>query len=316
MNKKYKKRNFASKKGSVALPAQSLIGIVLGFIAVILIFGVFFALIKMFVNPPSAGSAKSLSDFQNIVDAILSPENNNASCYWTVMFIEQNWALVGFNKNGIKSHTEDIVCSSGDDCIEERCCNGYCNDVKKPKVCGGNPCTCLCSTCSGANIAGSCAGSLGGGDCSKAGATCTPITGTPLERFYIVDHDYCTRTTGKVVGAVKGAFSYIAGNGYKNENDFDKCDLIYDSESCTAGATKGLQRLVTISRDENRKTIYLETWSSKSNLKKKFPNAVDCKAMVRNLKKTPTPVTTTTTKKIDKGKDVRELLDEKKVTTR
>ncbi|MFC1723423.1 hypothetical protein ACFL0V_04760 [Nanoarchaeota archaeon] len=253
------------RKAQAMEPTHQLMGLVLGAIIIIGTVSMFYGFMKIFINPPSGGSAKGVFDTFDIVTAFKNPKQKNTSCFYYNFFVEENWAFAGFHANGETSYTESITCGPAKDCIEERCGGAKLGDVKKPPNCGSGPCVCVCYKGD--------YGDLSSDNCYTRGAVCKPIDANiGIKKFKRTSRGYCTATIG--VGAV--------GVTYKA----DFCDLIYDGETCGVGSSRGLQYGV-LWREQGEVMNFM--FLSDEAERKKYPSAPNCRKMLRDMKRVRPP---------------------------
>ncbi|HII71609.1 TPA: hypothetical protein HA265_02530 [Candidatus Woesearchaeota archaeon] len=268
------------KKG-FAMPMEELIGTILSVVTVLGTLALFIALMAIFLNPPSAGSAKTVNDFHEFVFHLYLPENKNESYYSYNFFVEQNWFIAGLNSDGVTSlTTNDATCGPNKDCVEEMCGPVKYSDLTKPASCGPGPCVCLCYEGK--------TGDPGGDDCKKRGAICKPFNkDIGFRRFVRWSKGYCT-TKWK---------------------DRDSCDLIYDGEACTVrGKAQGLQYGTTYEKSGNN----LNFMFVESEAEKKSVSTVRCRQMVRDLKAKKKPEAKEGPKVAPKGDAVTAAFGKKK----
>jgi len=146
-----------SKKGVFDLPLEQTVGLVLAVMFVILIIAVIAGLMRAFTAPPDQGTGVMFNKIFNGIKAMSSPANTNTSCKIVNGYIEANYAVVGFNKQGlanVKGETDGFI---------HQYCGKIWDKVNRPTSCYDKACLCLCK----AGYA-----DTGGDDCMKKGATC------------------------------------------------------------------------------------------------------------------------------------------------
>ncbi len=273
------KRSF--RKAQAELSLQQIIGLVIAVGIVLATLALFIGLMNIFIKPPSSGTAASVQTVADIVQALYDPANKNDSCYIYNFFIEENWAIAGFNADGVHSKTADIDCEAGDECIEERCCNGNCNNVIKPPVCGKGPCVCVCNVCT-ASVGGACTGSLGGKDCLKKGSVCRPFDeNIGFKTFRRVSQSYCTRAGAKQWGSLVGSVRGLFGGSKKNDYKFKDCDLVYEGETCKGSSKHGVMYGAGFRKGDDG-TLYFEILDTPEE---RDEYKVNCRKMMKDLKK-------------------------------
>ncbi len=197
---------FFSKKAQTELSLQQIIGLVIAVGIVLATLALFIGLMNIFMKPPGSGSMKTLNLFADVTNAFyFNPKNQNTSCYQYNWFVEDNWAIVGFNANGVCSLSDDDQCCEeyGDDCVEEEC--GVDDNVYKCASCGPGPCVCLCYVGT--------SGDVSGDECCKGGSKCKPFPkDNGLERFYRYGSGWC--------------------GGEGNIGSESECDMVYEGEDC------------------------------------------------------------------------------------
>lgn len=148
-----------SKKG-VAGVIHATIGLVLGFLFIVLMILVLSKLTGMFTGPPDEGTQAMYNRMFNAIDAMMEPGNEVTACKILTGYIEPNYAIVGFNHDSVIRREGD-----GDRYIEEHC--GPIDDnVYKPTNCFNLACLCVCNGGTG---------DISGDDCDDSDATCRRV---------------------------------------------------------------------------------------------------------------------------------------------
>lgn len=146
-------------------------------IVILVIFVVAIALMNLIISPADSGSKASYTRVIDSVAALYDERTEESYCVLQGFYLEPNWALVGFNADGVLSaNNDELKCERGNDCTLEWCgWFGIGSRITKPDNCGTVPCICLCE---------------GVNDCEKNNAICTPISyelyESGLDRFYFV----------------------------------------------------------------------------------------------------------------------------------
>lgn len=158
---------FRSKKGIVGLTLQQTIGLILAFMFILISVVVIAKMLHMFTGPPDQGTLQMYNRIFNSVDVMMNPANHNDTCKISTGYIEPNYAIVGFNKEGTPNSARQTG-TRGDEefgYIEEHC--GIDDNIYKPRNCFNLACLCVCNGGSG---------DISGDDCSNSDATCKRVS--------------------------------------------------------------------------------------------------------------------------------------------
>ncbi|MBI5398109.1 hypothetical protein HZB03_01475 [Candidatus Woesearchaeota archaeon] len=246
-------RRYVAKKAQISMGVKPIIGGILAFMVIVATIGLFMGLMRIFSPKANEGTVKGFSNIVEGAEALYSAKNTGSeevnSCYILNAYTEPNFAIVGFNEDGVKSLTENKVCKHGGFCIEEHC-GAIDDDVDKPVKCGSGPCVCLCD-------AGK-LGDLDGEDCDKGNAKCSKLRVTGLSQFSLL--------------------STVTGT--------PKADLVMYGESCIVGSALKVRPGIVLRKNGNLLEV-IE--SSDAEYVKKFPGAVPCRDLARKFKEPPKP---------------------------
>lgn len=247
---------YVSKKAQISMGVQPIIGGILAFMVIVATVGLFMGLMRIFSPKANEGTVKGFSNIVEGADALYSVKNAGSeavnSCYILNAYTEPNFAIVGFNEDGVKSLTENEenrACKHGSFCIEEHC-GVVEDDVNKPVKCGSGPCICLCDVGK--------VGDLDGDDCDKGNAKCSKLRVTGLSQFSLLSTVTST----------------------------PKADLVMYGESCTVGSALKVRPGIVLRKNGNLLEV-IE--SSDAEYVKKFPGAIPCRDIARKLKEPSTP---------------------------
>ena len=189
-------------------------------IVILVIFVVAIALINLIVSPADSGSKASYTRIFDSCNALLDERTEEKYCVIQANYLQTNWAVVGFNEDGIlAADWEDdkgLECRRGQECTVEKA--GWLeSEITKPDKCGTGPCLCLCQ---GANKYFG-AGDVDGDDCEENNAICMPMPYEFREQgfnsFYVINTD-----AGECPMKYKAPASSEIRGSY--------CDLVIDSE--------------------------------------------------------------------------------------
>jgi hypothetical protein len=246
---------------------QQLVGIIIAIVVVLVSVALFISLMNIFIAPPDSGSQASLNLLYDAVVAFYDPRNANTSCFITPFYVQENWAIAGFNADGVVMADNDITCYMGQDCIEEMC--GAEDNVIKPPACGKGPCICLCNT-PGVSAKGDGGGDLSGDDCMEESPICRKFPpDIPLRIMYRTDnYDECK------------------GNSYMRPNNVrvGVCDFVYDSEFC-GGTPKGAKQTLVLVKDITAKPGPNVLFDEIGAFRTGYPDLkLTCKEMIEGLK--------------------------------
>jgi hypothetical protein len=289
-------RFFSSRKAGIALSLKQIIGFVMAVAIILATVGLFIGLMNIFMGPPEDGSVKTFEKAFAAIEALYDERNKNTSCVLTASYLESDWAIVGFNADGIKGADEDdLVCKMGGWCIEEMC--GRVDDtLNKPKACGHGPCLCLCD---GGN------GDIDDDDCTESKAICkkfSPNIGFDVMYFVEKDNTECQYSRNQY--PVPGS------------SDMDSlCDLVYAGHDCAQNYGQGRPRAAdfdlfilkdsarTASSRTKNAVVFDIIWADDRKKINYYPDTkVDCITMVEDLKElkiAPPPKPTEETGPVD-----------------
>jgi len=203
----------SSRKAQVELSLQSLVGIIIAIVVILISVALFISLMNIFMGPPDSGTAANFNRVYDSVAALYDPHNTNTSCKIVGEYLGEDWSLVGFNADGVESSTvtsimnNRITCKQNEDCIIETC--GDNDEIEKPSSCGTGPCLCVCDG----------GGDVDGDDCKESGAVCKKFPrDSGFDRFY-----FPLGTSENECGIE---------DTLPNGKLYELCDLVIRSESC------------------------------------------------------------------------------------
>ena len=202
------------------------------------------------------------------ISALYHPDNKNRSCYIKLQYLEADFALVGFNGDGVQSADNDFLCAVGEDCVEEHC--GIDDNIIKPYECGTGPCICLCN--------GGRVGDVDGDDCMETGSKCrkfTPEISSKFNTFYFLDTDRGECDMQNTLSDIKKPGSL--------------CDLVLPSEECNGRNKNVIHKLVitktvSVSAGGLGYATVFDQVKDEEEFKRYYPEDIpECSVMARNL---------------------------------
>lgn len=150
---------FLRSNRAVELNLVELVGLIIAIMFIVLLVSVIAGLMNIFTGPPDQGTTTMYNKIFDSVEMMMDPANGNDSCKITSGYIEPNFAIVGFNMEGIKNAADESGDKGDEDYgyIEEHC--GVEDNVYKPKTCMNLACLCLCNGGTGDISGNDCSGS-------------------------------------------------------------------------------------------------------------------------------------------------------------
>ena len=261
----------SSRKAQVELSLQSLVGIIIAIVVILISVALFISLMNIFIGPPDSGTAATFNRVYDSVAALYDPHNTNTSCKIVGEYLGEDWSLVGFNADGVIAADNNFACKVNEDCIEESC--GADDNIEKPSSCGTGPCLCVCDG----------GGDVDGDDCKESGAVCKKFPrDSGFDRFY-----FPLGTSENECGIE---------DTLPNGKLYELCDLVIRSESCWQEKNYGVKYTLVIMKirrsGSSKDQIVMDITS---DARVTYPEiTVTCTQLLNDLKNirgaAPTPV--------------------------
>lgn len=143
MSDKYKMKCF--KKGVVGISLEQIVGLILALMFIILLTVIIAGLLRMFTKAADQGTVTMFEKTSDAVTALTKEGSQHDSCRILVGYIEPNFGMVGFNREG-EPNTQGRTGTRGTDdwgFVYETC--GWDDTINKPLACLNEACICLCS---------------------------------------------------------------------------------------------------------------------------------------------------------------------------
>ncbi|MBI5880570.1 hypothetical protein HZB90_00395 [archaeon] len=262
----------SSRKAQVDLSLQSLVGIIIAIVVILISVALFISLMNIFISPPDSGTAATFNRVYDSVAALYDPHNTNTSCKIVGEYLGEDWSLVGFNADGVIAADNNFACKVNEDCIEESC--GHDDNVQKPSSCGTGPCLCVCDG----------GGDVDGDDCKESGAVCKKFPrDSGFDRFY-----FPLGTSENECGIE---------DTLPNGKLYELCDLVIRSESCWQQKNYGVKYTLVIMKRRRSGSLKDQiVMDITSDARVTYPEiTVTCTQLLNDLKNirgaAPTPVT-------------------------
>ncbi len=234
-----------SRKGIVGLSLTQTIGLVLAVGFIIMSIVVVAGLLNIFTGPPDQGTVNMFGRIVGAVDVMMHPSNTNDSCKILNGYIEPDFAVVGFNKQG-ESNADHKTGDPDDEDYGyvEEFCGVIDDDIYKPSSCLDTACLCLCNGG---------AGGVSGDDCKDP------------------DDSQCRRVSREVRRFVT------------LDDDGDEIDLVIYGESCWGWDNDVIAGYVVKKKTGN--VISVEPVMTQEEMNSTYRNIPECEDMVRDFRR-------------------------------
>ena len=299
---------FSSKKAQGEEAPKQLVGFILAFLFIVASIPIILGVMNIFSKTPDSGSIVTLNFAYEAVTALHHPSNADVkACKILNRHIQPDWAIVGFNKDGVKSADEDIVCKMGFDCVEEQCNTFGEQEIIKPLgECGSGPCICLCNGGGGSGL-----GDVDGDDCMEDGAECrkfAPDVGFDTFYLWYAESD-------AVIGHPPECPEKLFQKGSSTTGSI--CDLVLDSEGCLGGVNRDVMYALVIEKNPAIKGVIFDYVASKEEFddrytKDTYPKMPECNDLLKAEKEQPKEEEKKPDVPVDQGQSAIEQLDEEK----
>jgi hypothetical protein len=283
-------RFFPSRKASVEITLQQIIGAIIAAIVILATLSLFIGLMNIFTGPPDTGSLANLEKIYDTITALYDPKNMNDSCVVKASYIQADWTIVGMNADGVQAADNSFYCSLGGDCVEESC--GADQNIKKPSQCGRGPCLCLCQ--GGGDLTGT--GDTDGDDCQEGNAVCKKFpTNIGFDQFFFPndateDGPAATLGLAALWNAVASNYECGITRTLSNGQSRHVCDLVLESESCWLGKDYKTQYSVVIGKikvSDNpgaHEGLYFDAIKT-DEVQRYYPGVPGCSDIIADMKK-------------------------------
>ncbi len=283
-------RFFHSRKASVEITLQQIIGAIIAAIVILATLSLFIGLMNIFTGPPDTGSLETLETLYNTITAMYDPQNKNDSCVMKGSFIKADWTIVGMNADEVTAADNDFECVVGGNCVEESC--GADQNIKKPSSCGQGPCICLCQ--GGGDVTG--AGDTDGDDCQEGNAVCRKFpTNIGFDQFFFPNDD--TEDGPAATLGLAALWNYVASNyecgitrTLSNGRSRHVCDFVLESESCWLSSDFKTRYSVVVGKvkypekPDKKDGLVFESILT-ADVQRSYPGAPSCRDLIADLKK-------------------------------
>jgi hypothetical protein len=134
-----------SKKGVVGISLEQIIGLILALLFIILLTVIIAGLLRMFTKSADQGTVTMYEKISDAVTALTKEGSQHDSCRILVGYIEPDFGMVGFNREGEPNTQGRTGTRGGEDWgfVYETC--GWDDAINKPLACLNEACICLCN---------------------------------------------------------------------------------------------------------------------------------------------------------------------------
>ncbi|MBT7903495.1 hypothetical protein HN587_06550 [Candidatus Woesearchaeota archaeon] len=219
------------KKAQVEMGIKPLIGLILAALIIVGTIGLFTGLLKIFTKDADAGSSATLKKFHRSMEALANPSHEYTSCGFMNYYVEADFAILGFNSEGVVSNTEDDLFNG----IEEYCGAAEDDNDKPLGKCGSKACLCLCDGG---------VGDISGDDCDSG--TCLKLSAS-ISYFNFYPGQTPDKKTDLVV------YGEYCGGTDKNVQEAMFIEKVKRGSFVPGGSTKGNEYYLIVKEMTNDK---------------------------------------------------------------